>query len=77
MGDDWWVEKLRKYKTVRRKITAAGSNIDEIAAIEMERFGQDEIKNKRIADRENQIKNETSAIRKLILEARQFVDEIS
>mgnify|MGYP003387266815 CR=1 FL=1 len=55
----------------------AGTNVDEVAAIEMERFGQDEARNKRIEERDVKIKNETSAVKKLILQARQFVDEIA
>ena len=76
LGNDWWVDKLRKYKVVRHKIAASGANIDEVAAIEMQRFGEDEARQKRMAKRETQIANETSAVRRLLLHARQIADEL-
>lgn len=77
MGDEWWCEKLRRYKEVRRKMVATGRNIDVVAAEEMRRFAEDEARNKRIEERSKQIKGETSAIKKIILQARQIVDELN
>jgi Ca2+-binding EF-hand superfamily protein len=77
MGNEWWVDKLRKYKTVRRKMEATGANIDEVAAIEMKRFGEDEARNKRMADREKAIQSEPSAVKRIILHARQIADELN
>ena len=77
MGNEWWVDKLRKYKTVRRKMEATGANIDEVAAIEMKRFGEDEAREKRMADREREIATEPSAVKRIILHARQIADELA
>ena len=76
MGNDWWVNKLRKYKLVRKKITAAGGNIDELAEIEMARFAEDEARQKRMTNRDEQIRTETSAVRRIILHAQQLADEL-
>jgi hypothetical protein len=77
MGDDWWFEKLSKYKGVRRKLKKMNMNADLAASIEMERLQHDEEKKKRMDDRELLIKNTTSTVAKAILQARQFADEFS
>lgn len=77
MGNEWWVTKLRKYKTVRRKMEASGANIDEVAAIEMKRFGEDEARNIRMEQREKAIASEPSAVKRIILHARQIADELA
>ena len=77
MGTDWFVDKLNKYKQVRKKMTAVGTKVDEMAELEMKRFVEDQAREKRMAQRDIEIKNETSTIRKAILEAQQFLDEAS
>ena len=77
LGDDWWWDKLAKYKGVRKKLMASGNNVDEMAAEEMKRFEDDVAKERRMKERDVQIRNETSAIRKTLLQARQMVDEFS
>jgi hypothetical protein len=77
MGIDWWFEKMVKYKEVRRKMGQEGSNTDKLVEIELERFTADEDRERRMAERSNQIKQETSEIKKTILQARQFLDEFS
>ncbi len=77
LGDDWWWDKLAKYKGVRKKITASSDNVDEMAAEEMKRFEDDIAKERRMKERDNKIRNETSAIKKTLLQARQMLDEFS
>lgn len=33
MGLDWWVDKLKKYRNVRRKLTASTENVDKLAQV--------------------------------------------
>ena len=77
LGVDWWFVKLSKYENVRTKLVRAGDNTDQLVEIEVKRFQEDEARNIRIKQREIEIKNEQSDIRKTILKARQFVDEVS
>ena len=77
LGVDWWFDKLVKYKGVRKKLMAAGSNTDEMAELEMQRFKDDLEKTRRMKERSDKIRNEPSAIRKALLEAQQFVDEFT
>ena len=77
MGENWWFNKLSKYKDVRKKLKATSVNADEAALIEMERLEQDEAREKRMAEREAQIKGTSSTLVKAILHARQFADEFS
>jgi len=77
MGNDWYVDKLNKYKQVRKKMTAVGTKVDEMAELEMKRFVEDQAREKRMAQRDIEIKNETSTVRKALLEAQQFLDEVS
>ncbi len=77
LGDDWWFDKLSKYKGVRAKLTQSGANIDKMAQLEMDRFKADEAKVRRMKERDTAIRNEPSAIRKAYLEAQQFLDEFS
>ena len=58
-------------------MTAVGTKVDEMAELEMKRFVEDQAREKRMAQRDIDIKNEPSAIRKAILEAQQFLDEVS
>lgn len=37
MGEDWWLQKLRKYKNVRQKLKGTKMNADEAAEREMQR----------------------------------------
>ena len=77
MGERWWYNKLRKYHEVREKIKANKQNADDVAAIEMRRLERDEAREKRIKDREDAIKQEPSAIKRVLLNARQVADEFS
>lgn len=77
MGDDWWFKKLTLYKGVRDKMGKEASNIDDVVALELKRFKEDEEREKRMAMRDLQIKQETSEIKKVLLQARQVVDEFS
>ena len=76
MGDEWWFMKLTKYRGVRRKLEIGNRNTDDVAAQEIERFTQDLQREERIKSRAEEIRHETSTVRKALLEARQFVDEI-
>jgi hypothetical protein len=77
LGVDWFFDKLKKYEGVRTKLVKMTDKVDELAVLEMQRFNDDLEKSKRMAEREKQIKKESSAIRKTILEAKQFLDEFS
>jgi hypothetical protein len=77
MGNEWWLNKLRKYKGVREKLTEKDSITDKLRALEIERFKEDEAKAERLAKRAQAIKTTNSAVRKTILEAQQFLDELS
>jgi hypothetical protein len=77
MGDDWYFDKLKKYQGVKHKLVKMTDKVDEMAVLEMQRFNEDLEKQKRMAEREKQIKKESSSIRKAILEAKQFLDEFS
>ena len=77
MGSDWFFDKLSKYKGVRRKMAADGANVEELVEIELERFRQDEEREVRMKFRAEAIRQETSELKKTILQARQFMDEFS
>ena len=77
MGTDWFFDKLSKYKGVRRKMAADGSNVDELVEIELQRFHNDEAREMRMKSRAEAIRQETSELKKTILQAHQFVDEFS
>ena len=77
LGVDWWFDKLTKYKGVRTKLLASSKNTDEVAELEMARFQADQDKMRRMKARENQIRNEPSQVRKVILQAQQMLDEFS
>jgi hypothetical protein len=77
MGDDWWVNKLLGYRTVREKLAGSRLNADDAAAAEMARVAKDEARKKRMDDRAERILQTSSAIEKAILNARQLADEFS
>ncbi len=77
MGIDWWFHKMQKYKEVRRKMGAEGGNIQQIVDTELQRFTDDAVREKRMAERDAKIKQETSEVKKVIMQARQFLDEFS
>ena len=77
LGTDWWFRKLSKYRAVRTKLAQEGEFTDDIVATEWQRFRDDEQRKERMAKREDEIKCEPSEIRKTILRARQFLDEVS
>ena len=54
-----------------------GGNVQEIVADEVARFNYDNHRDKRIAERDIQIKEEKSEVKKVILQARQFLDEFT
>lgn len=77
MGEDWWLKKLRKYKGVRAKIAGTKTNADDVAALEMARADNDIQREERMKNRDLEIKQTSSAIRRVILNARQLADEFS
>lgn len=77
MGIDWWFNKMEKFKNVRRKMVSEGDNVEKLVELELERFQEDDTKEKRMAERALLIKQETSEIRKVMLQAKQFLDEFS
>lgn len=77
MGIDWWFVKMDKYKNVRRKMGAEGGNTAQLVEVELQRFTEDEQREKRMAERGAKIKQETSEFRKMFMQARQFMDEFS
>lgn len=68
---------MQKYKEVRRKMGAEGGNIQQIVDTELQRFTDDALREKRMAERDAKIKQETSEVKKVIMQARQFLDEFS
>ncbi len=76
MGDDWWFKKLAKYKDVRRKMAMEGENVDEMVNIELKRFQDEEARVARMTQRQIEIDNEASGVRKKILQARQLLNEL-
>ena len=77
LGEPWWQRKMRKYGEVREKIKTNKQSADDAARVEMTRLERDEEREKRIKDREMQIKQEPSAIKRVLMQARQVVDEFS
>jgi len=77
MGTDWWFVKMERYKEVRRKMGAEGKNTEALVDLELRRFTEDELRERRMAERAALIKQETSEVKKTILKARQFLDEFS
>ena len=77
MGEDWWLKKLRKYKGVRAKLLGSKANADDVAKLEMERAENDILREERMKNRELEIKQTSSAIKRVILNARQIADEFS
>ena len=68
---------MEKYKNVRRKMGSEGANTEQLVEVELSRFKEDEMREKRMAERANRIKQETSEAMKVYLQARQFFDEFS
>lgn len=54
-----------------------GRNTEELVAVELDRFKNDEARIERMTKREALIKQETSEIKKTLLMARQFLDEVT
>jgi hypothetical protein len=77
LGIEWWFVKMTKYKGVRKKLVSGTKNTDEVANVLIKRFKDDKIRDERMRQREKEIHLETSTVRKAILEARQFIDEIT
>jgi hypothetical protein len=77
MGEDWWLKKLRKYKQVRAKLLGSLANADDVAKLEMARAENDIQREERMKNRDQEIKQTSSAIKKVILNARQLADEFS
>jgi hypothetical protein len=77
MGEDWWLNKLRKYKAVRQKVKSTTISADKAAEREMKRVADDEAREERIKFRAEKIKQSSSAIQRVILNARNFADEFS
>ena len=68
---------MEKYRDVRRKMGAEGGNVAQIVEVELQRFTEDEQREKRMAERAARIKQEPSEFRKVFMQARQFFDEFS
>jgi len=68
---------MERYKEVRRKMGAEGKNTEALVDLELRRFTEDELRERRMAERAALIKQETSEVKKTILKARQFLDEFS
>ena len=51
MGEEWWFQKLTKYKGVRHKLLLASKNSDAVAAEEIERYTKDIEREERIKKR--------------------------
>lgn len=77
MGEQWWLTKLRKYKGVRDKLKAMNVSAEEAAKVEMSRAALDVEREARMKEREIKMKSTTSTLSRAILQARQFMDEIS
>jgi len=77
MGEDWWFFKMNKYRDVRRKMGAEGSNTDALVNLELNRFKDDADRDRRMGERAAMIRQETSEVKKTLLKARQFLDEFS
>lgn len=77
LGDTWWFNKLSKYRAVRSKMAMEGDRVQEMVDLELERFHEDQARAERMAQREVLINNEADGVRKTLLQARQFLDEIS
>lgn len=76
MGVDWWFQKLSKYKEVRAKMASEGKYAEEAVAVELERFTNEQDRQKRMNERAKQIEGETNDLRKVVLQARQFWDDV-
>jgi Ca2+-binding EF-hand superfamily protein len=76
MGENWWVAKLRKYKGVRDRV-GGDVDVDRLAELEKERFQKDVDRRHRMNARKREIRNEKSTVRKVLLEAKQFLDDVS
>jgi Ca2+-binding EF-hand superfamily protein len=76
MGENWWVNKLRKYAGVRDRV-GGKVDVDALAELEKERFASDVQTRKRMNERKRDIRNEKSTVRKTLLEAKQFLDDLS
>eukprot|EP01031_Cornospumella_fuschlensis_P025232 gene25232-30474_t len=76
LGVDWWFQKLSKYKVVREKLASEGRFADQMVSRELEKFETEQARQKRMADRAKLLETESSQVRKTILQARQFLDEI-
>jgi hypothetical protein len=76
MGVDWWFEKMVKYKQVRDKMASEGRYVSQAVERELERFTNEQARQHRMIERQKAIEEEASDVRKTILQARQFLDEI-
>eukprot|EP00981_Chlorochromonas_danica_P006632 scaffold1446_cov175-Ochromonas_danica.AAC.10 len=76
LGVDWWFKKLSKYKEVREKMAEEGRHADKLVSKEIERFEKEEDRRKRMAERATAIEQETNDLRKTVLKAQQFWDDV-
>ena len=78
IGEKWWINKLRKYEGVRKFISGSdGQDLDVLSQAELDRFGKEKERTKRMAQRAKDIRKERSFTRRAILNARQFLDEMA
>ena len=66
-----------KYKGVRQKMSLEGGKIDDLIELEKERFQADDDRRIRMVKRADEINMEFNETRRILLQARQFVDEFS
>ena len=77
LGVDWWFGKLSKYQNVRNKMEMVADHTDELVEIELKRFHAEEQRLERMKKLQEEIRTEASQVRKTILQARYFMDEIA
>ncbi len=68
---------MRKYGEVKDKLRTMQTSADDAAKVEMARVERDEEREKRMREREQRIRQEPSAIKRVILNARQIADEFA
>lgn len=76
MGEAWWIKKLIRYSETREKLVNDADALDKQAEAEMKAFDANEERKQRMEERARAMKQETSAIKLAILNARQFTDAL-
>lgn len=76
MGEAWWIKKLLRYTETRAKLVNDADTLDKQAEAELKAFDDNEERKRRMEERARAIKQETSAVKLAILNARQFTDAL-